>query len=184
MSSLMPLVHLSIEDYLEGEKASPVRHEYIAGQVYAMAGASRAHNTISLNLASRLRSHVRGGPCRVYMADVKVRIETTDLFYYPDVVVRCDSGDNQDFFLTRPCLIVEVTSPSTEAIDRREKLLAYQKLDSLREYVLIAQDEVKAHVYRRDDQGKWWVQTLTETDELQMESVGLSIPLLELYEDI
>ena len=77
-----------------------------------------------------------------------------------------------------------MTSPSTEAIDRREKLLAYQKLDSLREYVLIAQDEVKAHVYRRDDQRKWWVQTLTETDELQMASVGLSIPLLKLYEDI
>jgi Uma2 family endonuclease len=180
----MPLVHLSVEDYLEGEKTSQVRHEYIAGQVYAMAGGSRAHNTISLNLATHLRSHVRGGPCRVYIADVKVRIDAADLFYYPDVVVSCDAGDTQDFFLTRPCLIVEVTFPSIEAIDRREKLHAYQTLDSLREYVLLAQDEVKAHVYRRDDLGTWWVETLTETDELKMESVGLNTPLLELYEDI
>ena len=184
MSSLMPLVHLSVEDYLEGEKTSPVRHEYIAGQVYAMAGSSARHNGIALNLATRLRPHLRGGPCRVFMSDVKARIEALDLFYYSDVMVSCDAEDRAEYFRSRPCLIVEVTSPSTESIDRREKLLAYQKLDSLREYVLIAQDEVKAHVYRRDDLGKWWVQTLTETDELRMESVGLNIPLLELYENI
>ena len=180
----MPLVHLSVEDYLEGEKTSPVRQEYIAGQVYAMAGASTRHNGIALNLATRLRPHLRGGSCRVFMSDVKVRIDALDLFYYPDVMVSCDPEDRGDYFRKRPCLIVEVTSPSTEAIDRREKLLAYQKIDGLLEYVLIAQDEVKAHVYRRDADGKWWVQTLTETDELRMESVSLNLPLLELYEDI
>ena len=184
MSSGMPLVHLPVEEYLEGEKLSPIRHEYIAGQVYAMAGVSRTHNTIALNLASRLRGHLRGGPCRVFMSDVKARIEALDVFYYPDVMVGCDPDDRETYFLTRPCLIVEITSPTTEAIDRREKLLAYQKLDSLREYVLIAQDAVKADVYRRDDQGNWWVETLTETDELRLESVGLNIPLSDLYEDV
>ena len=184
MSSLMPMPHLTVEDYLDGEKTSQVRHEYVAGQVYAMAGSSARHNGIALNLATRLRPHLRGGMCRVFMSDVKARIEALDLFYYPDVMVSCDPEDRNDYFRSRPCLIVEVTSPSTESIDRREKLHAYQTLDSLREYVLLAQDEVKAHVYRRDDHGNWWVQTFTEADELRMESVGLNIPLLELYEDI
>ena len=184
MSSLMPMPHLTVENYLEGEKTSSVRHEYVAGQVYAMAGSSARHNGIALNLATRLRPHLRGGPGRVFMSDVKARIEALDLFYYPDVMVGCDPDDRAQYFRSRPCLIVEVISPSTEAIDRREKLHAYQTLDSLREYVLLAQDEVRAHVYRRDDLGKWWVQTLTETDELRMESVGLNIPLLELYEEI
>lgn len=180
----MPLVHLSVDEYLEGEKTSQVRHEYIAGQVYALAGASRAHNRIALNLATRLSAHLGDGPCQVFISDLKVRIEARDAFYYPDVVVSCDPADREDYYLTRPCLIVEVTSPSTEAIDRREKLLAYQKLDSLREYVLIAQDETKAQVYRRDDQGKWWVETLNETGELRLESVGLTIRLPDLYKNI
>ena len=184
MSSLMPLVHVSVEDYLEGEKTGPVRHEYVAGQVFAREGVSARHNGIALNLATRFRRHVRGGPCRVFMSAMKVRIEALDLFYYPDVIVSCDPEDRAEFFVNRPCLIVEVTSPSTEATDRREKLLAYIKLDSLREYVLIAEDEVKADVYHRDEKGYWWFETLTEIDELRMESVGLNIPLLELYEDI
>jgi Uma2 family endonuclease len=184
MSSQVPLVHLTVEDYLEGERSSPVRHEYIAGQVYAMAGASQAHNTIALNLATRFRGHTRGGPCRVFMSDLKVRVEATNSFYYPDVVVSCDPTDREEYFVARPCLIVEISSPSTEAIDRREKLVAYQRIDSLREYVLIAQDEVRAHVYRRDNMGDWWIETLAPDDELRLELVGLNIPLAELYEDI
>ena len=119
----------------------------------------------------------------MFMSDMKARIEALDLFYYPDVIVSCDPQDRAEYFRSRPCLIVEVMSPSTEAIDRREKLHAYQTLDSLREYVLLTQDEVKAHVYRRDDDGRWWFQTLTEADELTMESVALNIPLLDLYEE-
>ena len=184
MSSGMPQVHLSVDEYLEGEKTSPIRHEYIAGQVYAMAGVSIRHNLIALNLASRLRVHLRGGPCRVFISDVKARIEALDLFYYPDVMVSCERDDNAEYFIKCPSLIVEVTSPSTEAIDRREKLVAYQKLDSLREYVLIGQDEMKAQVYRRDDEGRWWIETLNETSELRLESVGLTVQLPELYEDI
>ena len=184
MSSRRLLEHLSVEDYLEGEKASQVRHEYIAGQVYAMAGASRKHNSIALNLASRIRSRIMRGHCQVFMSDVKVRIDVLDVFYYPDVVVSCEPEDSNDYFVSAPCLIIEVTSPSTAAIDRREKLLSYQKIDSLREYLLVSQDEIKVDVYRRDDEGRWWVETLGEKDELRMESVDLSIPVSELYEDI
>src|SRR5258705_13288464 len=107
MSSLMPMPHLTVEDYLEGEKTSPVRHEYVAGQVYAMAGANAPHNGIALNLATRLRPHLRGGPCRVFISDVKGRIEALDLFYYPDVMVSCDVGDRAEDFRSRPCLILE-----------------------------------------------------------------------------
>jgi Uma2 family endonuclease len=184
MISSLPLLTVSIEEYLENEKTNSVRHEYLAGQVYAMAGASTAHNTIALNMASRLRSHLRGGSCRVFISDMKVFIEATDFFYYPDVMVTCDPEDTSDYFKTRPCLIIEVSSPSTAVTDRREKLLAYQKLDSLREYVLIAQDEIKIEYYARDREGHWWLHTLDPKGELRLESVGLKMTIAEVYEDV
>jgi Uma2 family endonuclease len=184
MGLAVPILKLTVAEYLESEKAGSVRHEYLAGQVYAMAGASAAHNLLAGNLFARLRNHLRGGPCQVFISDMKVRIEAADTFYYPDVLVTCDPQDEDDYFKTRPSLIVEVISPSTAVIDRREKLLAYQKLESLREYVLIAQDEMKVEVYRRDAGGHWWLETLVREDELRLESVGLSIAMSEVYEDV
>src|SRR5206468_12167348 len=131
----------------------PTRHEYLAGQVSGMGGTSATHNLIAGNVFARLRAHLRGRPCRVFISDMKVRLEAVDFFYYPDVLVTCDPEDSVEYFNTRPCLIVEVTSPSTALIDKREKLLAYQILDSLCDYVLIAQDEMKVQVYRRVQSG-------------------------------
>ncbi|HXG91014.1 MAG TPA: Uma2 family endonuclease [Blastocatellia bacterium] len=183
MSSL-PLITVSVAEYLENEKSSDVRHEYLAGQVYAMAGVSATHNIIAGNMFSRLRAHLRGGPCRVFISDMKVYIEAIDFFYCPDVVVTRDPQDTGDYFKTRPCLIIEVSSPSTAVTDRREKLLAYQKLDSLREYVLIAQDEVKVEFYARDREGHWWLHTLDPKGELRLKSVGLTMPIAEIYDDV
>jgi Uma2 family endonuclease len=107
---------LSIDEYLEAEKQSQAKHEYVRGHVYAMVGASRAHNTLSLSLASGLLSYLRGSGCDVFVSDLKVRIG--DIFYYPDVVVSCSKADVNPYFITEPALIAEVLSPTTEAADR------------------------------------------------------------------
>jgi Uma2 family endonuclease len=184
MSAAVPLLTLTVDEYLETERASPVRHEYLAGQVYAMAGASDAHNRIALNIASRLLARARGGPCRVFMSDMKLRIEAANAFYYPDVFVTCDPEDPENYFKTHPCLIIEVTSPTTAVIDRREKLLAYKKIASLREYVLISQEEMSVEFYRLDRGGHWWVETLGAEDALKLESVEMEIAVKEIYEDV
>ncbi|BAZ70814.1 MAG: Uma2 family endonuclease [Hapalosiphonaceae cyanobacterium JJU2] len=186
----VPLTYLTVEEYLKAEESSEIRHEYIAGQVFAMSGSSKEHNRISLNIASILSSHLRGSSCSVYMSDMKVRIQSTnktksaDLFYYPDVVVTCDPQDQDRFFVNYPCLIIEVLSPSTEAIDKREKRINYQALDSLQEYVLVSQDQIQVEIYRQDAQSNWSVQTLDKGDDLQLKSVGLTLTMTEIYEDV
>lgn len=178
------LPSLSIDDYLAGELASEIRHEYVDGEVYAMAGAGRAHNLIVTNIVARLRVKARGTPCLVFATDMKVRVGAWNAFYYPDVAVSCDPSDDNEFYLTAPCLIVEVLSPSTEGIDRREKLLAHRTLESLREYVLIAQDKRQAEVYRRAADGAWSLEILDEGDPLHLECVGATLSLDDVYEDV
>jgi len=177
------LTFLSVEDYLHFEQSGEIRHEYVDGQIYAMAGTTKRHNAISLNIAALLRAEVRGTPCRAYIADVKVRIEFGNAFYYPDVVVGCDPGDDHELYLARPCLIVEVLSPSTENIDRREKLFAYRSLPSLREYVLVGTEENKVEVFRRDESGEWSLTTLEMGDTLQLECIAAKISMNDIYED-
>ncbi|KAB8314633.1 Uma2 family endonuclease [Tolypothrix campylonemoides VB511288] len=183
-----PVNFLTVEEYLQLEQTNEIRHEYLGGQVFAMSGGSKEHNTITLNIASRLRSHLRGGSCSVFMADMKVRIELANqnksVFYYPDVIVSCDPNDQDRFCLNYPCLIIEVLSPSTETTDRREKLVNYRTLDSLREYVLISQDEIKVEIYRKDEQGNWSLQILGKGDELKLKSVGLTLTMPDIYEDV
>ncbi len=184
MSARMPLIRFSIEEYLEMEKASPVRHEYLAGHIYAMAGTSKPHNQIALNCATRLKTHLRGGECRTYMSDVKLYVKAVDTFYYPDVFVACDPNDKEKYFVTRPRLIIEVLSDSTAAIDRREKWQVYQNIESLHEYILISQDERRIELYRRDRNGNWWVEILAADRTLQLESVNLELTMDEIYEEV
>lgn len=127
------LAYISFPDYLKAEESSQIRHEYLNGQIFAMTGRSREHNLITLNIDTQLRNHLRGKSCQVFVSDMKVRIEKDDVSYYADVVVTCNPQDKENFFLTKPCLIVEVLSPSTENIDRREKLMAYKKIEDLQE---------------------------------------------------
>ena len=129
---------VSVEDYLTGEPGSEIRHEYVGGEVYAMAGASNIHNIISLNLAAALHAHLEGGPCVPYVSDMKVRVKsaTEELFYYPDVMVACDPSDNAKLWREKPVLIVEVSSPETARIDAREKNWAYQTIPTLEVYVI------------------------------------------------
>ncbi|MEZ5537182.1 MAG: Uma2 family endonuclease [Thiolinea sp.] len=152
-------------EYLAGELSSDVRHEYVAGQVFAMAGASLRHNDIALNLAFALRGGAQGTPCRVNVSDVKVHVRQSKAYYYPDVVVSCGAEDAEAHSLQNPCLIAEVTSGSTEWRDFTEKALAYQKLESLQAYLIIAQDTMQVTLYFRDGDGGWQVSRFDEPEQ-------------------
>lgn len=184
MSPRKLLQKLTVEEYLEAEKDGTVRHEYIDGEIYAMSGESKRHNLVTNNLNASLRQRLRGGPCQVFIVDVKVYIRSVNVFYYPDIVVACDPADDHEYYVTRPVLVVEVESPSTSAIDRREKLMTYRKLDSLREYLLLAQDAISATVFRREQDGSWSSEELAAGQELHLESVDLTINLSALYDGV
>ena len=181
-----PLNILSVKEYLTVEQDAEIRHEYVAGQIYAMAGASEAHNLIVGNIFAVLRPHLRGSSCRGFISDmkVKVKMQQGDIFYYPDLLVTCDPNDSKKYFKTSPSLIVEVLSNSTETIDRREKRLNYQTIDSLKEYVLVSQDEIKVEIYRRGDNNNWTVEILSQNDNLQLNSVRLTLTMEDIYEDV
>jgi Uma2 family endonuclease len=173
-------------DYLVNEAASATKHEYVAGEVFAMAGASKRHGTLALNAAIALRQGLRGQPCAVFMADMKVRVKADSAYYYPDVVATCDPADlSQDApkdYLQAPKLVIEVLSDSTEPVDRREKLLSYRRLPSLIEYVLVDQNKAWVEVFRRTPAG--WTQDIYETGEtVQLASIDVQIPMIELYAD-
>ncbi|MFB8790520.1 MAG: Uma2 family endonuclease [Potamolinea sp.] len=177
---------LTPDEYLQMEEQSPIKHEYIDGQVYAMAGASDPHVTIALNLATLLRSHVRGSGCRVYISDMKARIDSLNRFYYPDVMVTCDPRDQETPNHKRfPTLIVEVLSDSTEAFDRGDKFSDYQELASLREYVLINTKRRRVECFRRNNEGFWVLHYYRSEQSLfQLNSVNFEGTLDALYEDV
>lgn len=176
---------LSVDEYLAGEQTSEVRHEYIAGAVYAMAGASREHNQIAQNIAFAARSHLKASPCSVFISDVKVRLKVLgdDVFYYPDVMVGCDPRDTHRLYLNYPRILVEVTSDSTERLDRREKRWAYQTIETLEEYLLVAQDRPQATLFRRS--GLWQPESFNRLDQaVPLDSIGLKLPLSVAYEAV
>lgn len=178
-------IYVSPEIYLEGEKISPIKHEYRQGEIYAMAGASDAHVTITLNLATLLRNQVRGSGCRAYVADMKVRIEIANIFYYPDVMVTCDERDKTpNDFKRYPSLIVEVLSPTTQGFDRGDKFADYRTIETLQEYVLINQERVSVECFRRNSEGLWVLYPYGEGDEIYLQSVDFSCPITALYEDV
>lgn len=181
MSVPRKLQLLSVAEYLEAETESPVRHEYVDGQIFAMAGASDRHNRIAGTFYNRLDDHLGDGPCEPFISDMKVWVSES-VFYYPDVVVACDGPGADEYYRKNPRLIIEVSSPSTERIDRSEKLVAYKKIKSLKEYVIVSQDRVRVEVLRRARGDRWNWEVLTElTDELRLESVGLTLTLAEVY---
>ena len=182
-TELQPFI--SVEEFLAGELVSEIKHEYVDGEVYAMAGASRAHSRISITLCIALRLKLRDGPCEVYANDVKVRlmIRGKDLYYYPDVVVGCDARDGDPYSLRFPKLIIEIMSPATSRIDKTEKLLNYTSIPSLQEYLLVDQDKVQVILHRRRAD---WSPEVTHGIEstIHLECVDLTLPLSQLYEGL
>ena len=177
--------YISPEEYLKLEELSQVKHEYIQGETYAMAGASDAHVTLSVNLVTLLRNHVRGSGCRVYMSDMKARIESRNIYYYPDVMVTCDERDKAfQSFKRHPCLIIEVLSTGTEGFDRGDKFADYQNLETLQEYVLISQKRQRVECFRRNTEGLWVLHSYTQGNEIHLASVDFRTSMDAIYEDV
>lgn len=180
-------ISCSPEEYLAWENRQPEKHEYVDGEVFAMVGATRRHNTIAQNVAFILRSHLLGSPCVAYIGEVKLRIAFANAYYYPDVMIACgpdNAAANDSPVVEDAVLVVEVLSPSTEAIDRREKLQAYRRLPGLREYILIAQDRIEVVVHRRSGDDRWESFAYEPGDTVDFASVGLAVPMDAIYAGI
>ncbi len=180
-------MHMTVEQYLRSEATAPGRREFVDGQVFAMSGSTRRHNIIAGNIHSILRAHIRGSRCRAYMEAVKARVEAANCFYYPDVMVSCDEYDSKSVFTNSPVMIVEVLSPSTAAIDRREKRVNYMKIETLNELVIVHQKRQRIELYRRVSDGTWDVIKFGPGDDLVLESLSngaLTIPLAAIYEEV
>ena len=176
---------LDESEYLALEACSPARHEYVAGEIFAMTGASIRHNIIAGNLYTALRTHLRGTPCRALMEGVKLYLKKERSYFYPDVMVTCESRllelDAETQLVDSPALIIEVLSPTTEGIDRREKLRAYRTLPGLKEYAMVSQDECKVELYRRRGDIGWDIITFEPGDIVEFASVELQMPIADIY---
>ncbi|CAN5302273.1 Uma2 family endonuclease [soil metagenome] len=184
MAQHRKLGELSVDEYLALEDSANVRSEYLDGHIFAMTGATEAHNLISGNLFARLHQHLSGSSCRPFIADMKLYIETANSFYYPDVMVTCEPYIENSVFKKLPVMIAEVLSSSTKHIDRREKLIAYRQIKTLREYLILHQAKLQVEVHRKDPEDKWEVITLGKLDILDFKSFSpsLSIAVADLYE--
>jgi Uma2 family endonuclease len=187
MPSIAVQAHYTPEQYLILERKAEYKSEYINGQILAMAGASRAHNLIAGNLYREISQQLRGRPCEAYISDMRVKVSRTGLYTYPDVVVVCGDirfEDVSNDTLLNPTVLVEVLSASTEAYDRGEKFAHYRRLESLQEYVLVAQDKVRIEQYVR--QGTQWVLSEVSAFEeaVPLASIGCDIALREVYDKV
>ena len=170
---------ISRADYLELERDGSVRHEWVAGQIYAMTGESGRHNRISGRLYASLLAAAERDGCRPYIADMKVVTETRG--YYPDVMVVCNAAVPGDHHEEAPCLIAEVLSPSTQDRDRREKRAAYQAMPSLRHLLLIRQDDTQLEHFFREDDGSWNMLQLGPDDVIVLHCPEVTVPVDDLY---
>lgn len=185
MTLARPSPVFSAEAYLAWEAEQPGKHEYVAGEIFAMTGASDAHVTVAGNLFSLLLSHLRGGSCRVFMSDMKLRVEKANAFFYPDVFVTCDEADrSRQHFKEHPLLIAEVLSPSTSAYDRGRKFAAYRGLPSLREYVIADPESLSVDLFRKNNTGDWMLLPYVAGAEVEFASVGFKAKIESLYENV
>ena len=176
---------LSTADYLDQDANSPLKREFVDGEVYAMAGASRQHNLLVTNLVWRAREATKSqAGCQVFAADMKVQVAARNSFYYPDVAGCCDPEDRDERFLTRPCFIIEVLSPSTASIDRREKRAAYATLKSLQDYLIVNQSRMIVEIYRRAGD-TWLASVATEPEDVvEISCLDLRLSLKEIYDGV
>jgi Uma2 family endonuclease len=183
-----PKTYLSVEDYLAGERMSDVKHEYYAGEVFAFAGGSEAHNLIAANVLASLHTQLRRRPCKVYPSDMRVKVQRTGLYTYPDVVVVCGQPQFEDVehdTLLNPTVIIEVLSPSTERYDRGKKFQNYRTIDSLAEYLLIAQDTYRIEQYIRQPDQQWLLSEATSLDAMiELPSIRGTLALVDVYEKV
>lgn len=186
MTSTAPVAHVPYAEYLVAEQVSQVRHEYLKGSIFAMAGGTPEHGALAAAIIRDIGVALRGKPCRVYSSDLRIRILETDLATYPDASVVCgrlETAPDDPNAAINPTLLVEVLSESTEAYDRGAKAAHYRRIPSLKEYVLVAQDEPRIEVYRRNDRGGWELYEARSGAQLRLESVGVDLDVDAVYEN-
>ncbi len=172
-------------EYFAWEEQQQVRHEYIDGEVYAMSGGTINHSEIALNFGSLLKSHLRGRGCRTLNSDARVNILSSSDYVYPDLSVTCDQRDKTTAqYITYPCLIVEVLSPSTEAYDRGNKFKLYRRNPILQEYVLVDAETMAIELFRKTDSDTWQIIDYDPGDMVELTSIKLTFPIEQVYEDI
>jgi Uma2 family endonuclease len=178
-----PRRRISVEEYLALEEKSAVRHEYVAGEMYEMHGATTRHSTITLNIVRGLHDPARKRGCRVFASDVKLQA-ASDRYYYPDVILACGKAAEVKEIVEEPTLVVEVASPSTRATDRREKLDAYHRMPTLRMYLIVEQRRRHVIVYTRDFDGEWLRDELQGNGDIAVSMLDARVTLDEIYEDV
>lgn len=187
MSALAQQVMTEAE-YLAFERASDTKHEFLDGHVYAMSGASRVHNLICSYIAANIANQTRNHPLEVYMCQMRLKVEATGLYTYPDISIVCGEAqlaDGEFDTLLNPVLIIEVLSPSTERYDRGKKFHHYQQLPSLQEYILIAQDSPRIERFLRQDDDTWLLTNVTGLESsLPLASVDAALALAEVYQKV
>lgn len=183
-----PLRHLSPADYLAFDRQAETKHEYVGGEVFAMAGASVRHNLIVVNLATELNIQMRGRPCQVYASDLRVAASAAGPFYYPDVVAVCEQArllDAERDTLLNPAVVIEVLSPSTEAFDRGLKFAHYRAIESLQEVVFIAQDAVRVEHFVRQPDGQWLLSDRSSLDAaVELPAIACRLDLGRVYDKV
>lgn len=178
----------TFDEYLTLEGDSGAKHEYLAGQVWAMAGGTPEHAAVSMNVGALLTNALRGKPCRVYSSDLRVRVQATSLGTYPDVTVICgqvelDAADAKKHTVCNPRVLVEVLSASTEDYDRGEKLGHYKQIPSLTEVVLVAHDRHEVEIVRREPDGSWSREIARKGEVARLTSIDCELPVDEIYRD-
>jgi Uma2 family endonuclease len=179
--------HLSADEYLRAEEVSTLRREYVDGRVFTMTGTTLRHNALVNNIYSALRAHTKNGPCKAYTIDVKVHVQSANSFYYPDVVVTCSKSPDNSLIVESPVFIAEVLSRSTSLVDRREKVVTYKQLPSLKEYLIVHQTKKKVELHRRIDSNSWEILELIQGELLLLVSMPcgpMRITFDDLYEDV
>ena len=175
------LKSLTEDEYLSLDERSEERHEFVGGQVFAMTGSTRTHNRITRNLLVVLDAACRETGCDLYATDRRLKVETQDSYYYPDVMLVCERTADSERYETRPCVIFEVLSSSTEQVDRREKRIAYFSLPSLRQYCLLSQHEQRVLCYRRFSADEWQAEELTAGGLLLVECLQREFAVAAFY---
>jgi Uma2 family endonuclease len=177
--------HFTPEEYFSWEMQQLEKHELIDGRVYAMSGGTQSHSAIAINFLLAIRSHLRGGKCRVFKSDLKVNVLNTPNYTYPDLSVTCDDRDRENaIYITYPRLIVEVLSSSTEAYDRGKKFEKYRRNPNLVDYVLASSEEIAIDIYHKNDAGEWLFLSYREGDQVELKSIGLILPIEQFYEEV
>lgn len=173
-------------EFLAWEAQQPYKHEFYQGEVFAMSGVRLVHGTVTLNVATLLKAHLRGKPCRAFTSDIAVEVQAADAVFYPDVVVTCDERDlAAERTLHHPSVVIEVLSPSTAAFDQGDKFSAYARLESLREYVLIDPDSRSIRRYRRAQANGEWLLDLDAADHgLDLPSIDFTAATEAVFEDV